>query len=179
MVREHDAQLRHIFVTFASLDDSDPQRALWDSVRASGTTIGRTEFMLVLLNYQVQTAGWQGCTPPLGLDGLIQLPASLSSQALWRFDCVADSLFPLCLRRSFLCCLPNMRHSRSSLGIAARTSKSAQTPARRTRCHSHPSARCWRQSPSTSVCACNHTHTCVWQFEYLGLNSSALIKPLC
>jgi hypothetical protein len=56
LLRECDPSLRTVFGWYASLDASDPRLTTWEAVRASGGTVGRTETMLLLLNFRVVPA---------------------------------------------------------------------------------------------------------------------------
>jgi hypothetical protein len=54
VLRRHDRQLRRIFAWYCTLEETDPRRTGWEHVRSRGLTMGRTEFMLMLLNFQVR-----------------------------------------------------------------------------------------------------------------------------
>ena len=51
--RKHDSKLKEVYGWYASLEEVDPQKVTWESVRLRGCSMGRTEFVLMLLNFEV------------------------------------------------------------------------------------------------------------------------------
>ena len=53
ILKTHDSQLRDCYAWYATLEQTDPQRVTWDSVKLHGGSVGLTQLMLMLLNFEV------------------------------------------------------------------------------------------------------------------------------
>jgi hypothetical protein len=58
-LRPYDSKLKQAFAWYATLEETDPQRTTWESVRQRGGTVGRTQLMLMLLHFQARILGGQ------------------------------------------------------------------------------------------------------------------------
>jgi hypothetical protein len=52
-LKAFDPSLRRTFSWYATLEETDPAKVEWEYVRMNDRTVGRSEFLLFLLNFQV------------------------------------------------------------------------------------------------------------------------------